>query len=92
VNAGDGTVSVLDGESDGVVATAQFGDHPYSIASDSVAGKIYVTRTYSNQPMVIDTATDHVSSIEAGSFDLRVIDQKSHSACCSVMRWEICQS
>src|SRR5580692_8262524 len=33
VNAGDGTVSVLDGETDGVMATVQVGDHPYSIAS-----------------------------------------------------------
>jgi YVTN family beta-propeller protein len=33
VNAGDGTVSVLDGETDEVVATVQVGDHPYSIAS-----------------------------------------------------------
>jgi DNA-binding beta-propeller fold protein YncE len=59
-------IRVLDGETDGVVATVQVGDHPYSIASDSAAGKIYVTRTYSNQLMVIDAATNHVSSIEAG--------------------------
>jgi YVTN family beta-propeller protein len=79
VNAGDGTVSVLDGASDQVVATLQVGDHPYSIASDSAAGRIYVTRTYSNQLMVIDTATNQVSSIEAGSPDLLVVDQKSHA-------------
>lgn len=79
VSAGDGTVSVLDGETDGVVATVQVGDHPYSIASDSSAGRIYVTRTYSNQLMVIDAANNQVSSIEVGSPDLLVIDPKSHT-------------
>lgn len=78
VNAGDGTVSVLNGDTDEVVATVTVGDHPYSIASDSAAGRIYVTRTYSNRLMVIDTATNHVNSIEAGSPDLLVVDQKSH--------------
>jgi YVTN family beta-propeller protein len=79
VNAGDGTVSVLDGETDNVAATVQVGDHPYSIASDSAGGKIYVTRTYSNQLMVIDAATNEVSAVEVGSPDLLVIDQKLHT-------------
>jgi YVTN family beta-propeller protein len=79
VNAGDGTVSVLDGETDKVVATVQIGDHPYSIASDSAVGRIYITRTYSNQIMVIEASTNNVSSIEAGSPDLLVIDQRSHT-------------
>lgn len=78
VNAGDGTVSVLDGKTDEVVATVRVGDHPYSIASDSAAGRIYVTRTYSNQLMVIDAATNDVSSIGAGSPDQLVINQKAH--------------
>ena len=79
VNAGDGTVSVVDGGTDQVVATLPVGDHPYSIASDSSAGKIYVTRTYSNQLMVIDAATNQVSSIEVGSPDLLVVDQRLHT-------------
>lgn len=38
-NAGDGTVSILDGGSDTVVATIPVGSHPYSIAADSVTGR-----------------------------------------------------
>jgi len=79
VNAGDGTVSVVDGQTDAVVATLPVGDHPYSIACDSAAGKVYVTRTYSKLLMVIDAATNEVTSLPAGSPDLLVIHQKSHT-------------
>jgi YVTN family beta-propeller protein len=36
-NAGDGTVTVLDGNSDAVVATVPIGSHPYSIAINSAS-------------------------------------------------------
>ena len=79
LNAGEGTVSVLDGQTDSLIATLPVGSTPYSIAADSVAGKIYVTRTYSDQLMIIDAATNHVSSIKAGSPDLVAVNQKTHT-------------
>jgi YVTN family beta-propeller protein len=77
-NAGDGTVSVIDGKTDAVLATVAIGANPYSIAADSAAGKIYVTRTYSDHLTVIDAATNQVSGIKAGSPDLLVVNPKTH--------------
>jgi YVTN family beta-propeller protein len=78
-NAGDGTVSVIDGKTDAVIATLPIGAHPYSIAVDSARGKVYVTRTYSDDLMEIDGATNAVTGIKAGSPDLIAIDPRSHS-------------
>ena len=36
---------MIDGKSDAVIASVTVASHPYSIAADSVAGKIYVTHT-----------------------------------------------
>ena len=79
-NVDDGTVSVIDGKTDAVVATVPIGPHPYSIAADSAAGKIYVSRTYSDQLTVIDAETNQVSGIKAGSPDLIAVDPKMHLA------------
>jgi YVTN family beta-propeller protein len=79
-NAGDGTVSVVDGKTDAVLATVPIGANPYSIAVDSTAGRIYVTRTYSDHLTVIDAATNQVSGIKAGSPDLIAVNLKTHIA------------
>jgi YVTN family beta-propeller protein len=79
-NAGDGTVSVIDGKTDTVLATVAIGANPYSIAADSTAGKIYVTRTYSDHLTVIDAATNQVSGIKAGAPDLIAVNPKTHIA------------
>lgn len=79
-NAGDGTVSVIDGKNDTVLATVPIGANPYSIAADSTAGKIYVTRTYSDHLTMIDAATNQVSGIKAGSPDLIAVNPKTHIA------------
>jgi len=76
-NAGDGTVSVVDGKTDAVIATILVGSHPYSIAADSRAGRIYVSRTYSDQLAIIDATTNAVSSVKTGSADLIAIDQRT---------------
>jgi YVTN family beta-propeller protein len=74
VNAGDGTVSVIDGDTDTVVATVSVGSHPYSIAVNPAIGRAYVTHTYSDQLTVLDCATNAVSNLRAGSSDLIAID------------------
>jgi YVTN family beta-propeller protein len=79
-NAGDGTVSVVDGKTDAVLATVPIGANPYSIAADSGEGKIYVTRTYSDHLTVIDAVTNQVSGIKAASTDLIAVNPKTHIA------------
>jgi YVTN family beta-propeller protein len=78
-NAGDGTVSVIDGHSDAVVAVVPIGSHPYSIAADSGRGRIYVTRTYSNSLTVIDDATNHASEVKAIGADLVTVNLTTHA-------------
>lgn len=78
-NAGDGTVSVIDGRSDEVVAVVQIGTHPYSIAADPGLGRIYVTRTYSNSLTVIDDATNHASEVKAIGADLLAVNPMTHA-------------
>lgn len=73
-NAGDGTVSVLDGNSDAVVATVPVGDHPYSIAANQATGKVYVTHTYGDQLSILDGATNTVAELKTGSSDLIAIN------------------
>jgi YVTN family beta-propeller protein len=74
VNADDGTVSVIDGDADTVVATVAIGSHPYSIAVNSVTGLAYISHTYSDQTTILDCATNAVSNLRTGSSDLVAID------------------
>jgi YVTN family beta-propeller protein len=74
VNADDGTVSVIDGDTDAVAATVSVGSHPYSIAVNAAIGRAYVTHTYSNELTVLDCATDAVRNLRTGSSDLIAID------------------
>lgn len=76
-NSGDGTVSVIDGSTDAVIATIKAGAHPYSIAANSVTGKVYVSHTFSDQITVIDSATNTAANVTAGSFDLVVVNSKT---------------
>ena len=75
-NAGDGTVSVIDGSSDSVVARVPVGSHPYSIAVDSATGKVYVTHTYSDQLSILDGATNTATDLKTGGSDLIAIDSQ----------------
>jgi YVTN family beta-propeller protein len=76
-NAGDGTVSVLDGTSDAVVATIPIGSHPYSIAADSATGKVYVTHTFGDQLTILDGTTNTAVDLKTGSSDLIAIDSRN---------------
>jgi YVTN family beta-propeller protein len=62
-NAGDGTVTVLDGASDEVVATVPVGPHPYSIAANPVTSKVYVSHTYADHISILDGATNSAASL-----------------------------
>jgi len=73
-NAGDGTITVLDGNSDAVVARVPIGSHPYSIAVNSATGKVYVTHTFGDQLSILDGATTTATDLNTGSSDLIAID------------------
>jgi YVTN family beta-propeller protein len=76
-NAGDGTVSVLDPDSDAVIAAVPVGPHPYSIAADPATGNVFVTHTFGNQVSLLDGATNKVTQIDTGSVDLIAVDSRS---------------
>lgn len=73
-NSGDGTVSVLDGRSDAVVATVPVGSHPYSIAVNTPTGEIYVSHTFNDETTLLDGATNKAASLKTGASDLISID------------------
>jgi YVTN family beta-propeller protein len=76
-NAGDGTLSVLDGASDAVVATVPVGSHPYSVAVDVATGRVFVTHTFGNQVSMLDGATNKVTDLHTGSADLIAINSRT---------------
>jgi YVTN family beta-propeller protein len=76
-NAGDGTLTILDGNSDAVVATVLIGSHPYSVAVNSSTGKVYVTHTFGDQLTILDGATNTASDLKTGSSDLIAINSRT---------------
>jgi YVTN family beta-propeller protein len=79
-NAGDGTVSIIDGTSDAVVATVPVGARPYSIAANPLTGEVYVSHTFSDKTTVLDGATQAVTQLVTGSIDLIAIDSAANTA------------
>ena len=79
-NAGDGTVSIIDGTSDRVLATVAVGTHPYSIAANPRTGAVYVSHTFSNRTTVLDPVTNGVTQLSTGSIDLIAIDTAANTA------------
>jgi YVTN family beta-propeller protein len=76
-NAGDGTVTVLDGNSDAIVAKVRIGSHPYSIAVNSATGDVYATHTFGDQLSILDGATNTATELKTGSSDLIAIDSST---------------
>src|ERR1700739_2724742 len=74
VNADDGTVSIIDGNSDAVLSTVAVGSHPYSIAVNSSTGDIHISHTFSDQLTILNGATNAVANLRAGSSDFIAID------------------
>ena len=85
-NNGGGSVSVIDGASDVVVATVNVGNLPYVLAVNPVTNKIFVSNTFSDVVTLIDGGTDATSTIKAGSADSIVIDTKRDRA--YLIGWE----
>src|SRR5437016_1408906 len=67
-NAGDYTVSVIDGTTNTVVDTIPVGFGPFAIAFDSANGDLYVGNLFGNTVSVIDGSTNTVvKTITVGS-------------------------
>jgi YVTN family beta-propeller protein len=73
-NAGSGTVSVLDGKSDALLATVNVGQRPYVLAANAVANKVYVSNTFSDLLTIIDGATNAARTLKTGSADAIAVD------------------
>jgi YVTN family beta-propeller protein len=84
-NAG-GSMSVIDGANDVVVATVNVGTLPYTLAVNPVTNKVFVSNTFSDKITLIDGATNATSTIKAGSADSIVIDTKRDRA--YLIGWE----
>ncbi|MFN2975707.1 YVTN family beta-propeller repeat protein [Terriglobus aquaticus] len=78
VNAGSGTVSVVDLQAERVVATVRTDIHPYAIAVDSRLHRVYVSNVFSNQLTMIDGATNQATVLKAGSQDALLADAQAH--------------
>ena len=68
-NSGSGNVSVIDGNTDEVVATVPVGDLPYTITVNRASNKIYVSRTFSDVTVIIDGTTNVPTTVKAGVGD-----------------------
>ena len=79
-NNASGSVSVIDGANDIVVATVNVGSLPYVLAVNPVTNKIFVSNTFKDDITLIDGATNGTTTIKAGSADSIVIDTKQDRA------------
>jgi YVTN family beta-propeller protein len=75
-NTNSGTVSVLDGKSDAIVATVNVGKRPYVLAANPAENKVYVSNTFSDLLTIIDGTTNTTSTVKTGSADAIGIDSK----------------
>ncbi len=79
VNTDSNSISVIDGKQDVVIATIRGGSHPYTIAANQKTNQVYVAYTYDRILTVIDGKTNAVRSLETGSADGIVIDEKTNT-------------
>ena len=77
LNTTSGTVSVLDGKTDAVVATVNVGKWPYVLAANPAENKVYVSNIFSNVITIIDGVTNTTKTVSAGSADAIAIDPLS---------------
>lgn len=79
VNSGDGTVTIIDGTSNRVLATIAVGAHPYSIAANTRTGLVYVSHTFSDRTTVLNATTQAVTQLVTGAIDLIAIDAPANT-------------
>ncbi len=79
-----GTVSVIDANTNEVIATIEVGNGPEGIAVDPNGTKIFVTNFFSQNVSVIDTATNKVTStVKIGTYPLGVaVDSNGKTVIC----------
>lgn len=75
-NSEGGSVSVIDGKNDSVLATVSVGPRPYVVAANPATNRIYVSNTFSNVITVIDGATNSTTTVKAGSADAIAVDSR----------------
>ena len=65
-NPGDGSVTVIDGASDTVIASVKTGSYPQAIAVNPETNRIYVANNYGHSVTVLDGATHAATTVRVG--------------------------
>jgi YVTN family beta-propeller protein len=76
-NNGSGTITVLDGQKDSIVATINVGALPYVLAVSEATNRIYVSNTFSDLLTIIDGTTNATTTVKTGSADAIAVDAKA---------------
>lgn len=76
VNAGSGTVSVLNTTTGDIIAEPKTDHRPYVAGIDTVRHRVWVSNTFSNELTEIDGLTGAVKRLPLGSKDAIVVDER----------------
>jgi len=76
-NNDSGTVSVIDGQKDSIIATVNVGPLPYVLAVSEASNRIYVSNTFSDLLTIVDGATNTTRTVKTGSADAIAVDPKA---------------
>lgn len=75
-NRGSGTLTVLDGVTDAVVATIPVGARPFAVAVDPVTNRVVVSNTFNDVMTIVDGATNVTSTMKAGGADAMLVPER----------------
>ena len=73
-NRSDGTLSVIDGATDKVVATIDVGVRPFAVAADPVTNRVYVSNTFNDTMSILDGATNTRTTMKVPGADAMLVD------------------
>ena len=65
-NRVSGTLSVLDGVTDEVLATVPVGARPFAVVVDAVTNRVYVSNTFNDTMTILDGTTQATSTMKGG--------------------------